>query len=66
MGRRNSHKIFASSVTKWEEAEILRSASEASKLKLLRCQVARYINPLADTPYPLEFAFYLLGSAQVT
>ena len=42
-------------------AEIARSASEASRIKLLDVDLTRYQNPPADTCYPLEYAFYLLG-----
>jgi len=45
-------------------AEIARSASEASKIKLVDLDFARYQNPPADTCYPLEYAFYLLGDVQ--
>jgi len=47
-----------------ELAEIGRSASEASKIRLLDVEVARYQNPPPDTCYPLEYAFYLLGDVQ--
>jgi len=45
-------------------AEIARSASEASKIRLLDVDLTRYQNPPADTCYPLEYAFYLLGGVQ--
>lgn len=50
----------------WERAEIDRSAFEASKtgtrsLKTSRENVQRYLTPPADSPYPLEYAFHLLG-----
>jgi SAM-dependent methyltransferase len=45
-------------------AEIARSASEASKIRLLELDLARYQNPPADTWYPLEYAFYLLGDVR--
>ncbi len=45
-------------------AEITRSALEASKTRLLDVDLARYQNPPADTCYPLEYAFYLLGDVQ--
>jgi len=44
--------------------EIARSASEASKIRLLDVDLTRYQNPPADTCYPLEYAFYLLGDLQ--
>ena len=45
-------------------AEIARSASEASKIILVDVDLRRYQNPPADTCYPLEYAFYLLGDVQ--
>jgi SAM-dependent methyltransferase len=45
-------------------AEIARSASEASKIRLLDVDLTRYQNPPADTCYPLEYAFHLLGDVQ--
>ncbi len=53
-------------IRKWENVEVERSASEAQKretedLKLSEKTVERYLNPPADTPYQLEFAYHLLG-----
>ena len=45
-------------------AEIARSASEASKIRLQDVDLTRYQNPPADTSYPLEYAFYLLGDVR--
>jgi SAM-dependent methyltransferase len=48
-------------------AEIERSASEARKIVLKpiqRTQLERYMNPPADTPYGLEYAFHLLGDVR--
>ena len=45
-------------------AEIVRSASEGSKTKILDVDLTRYQNPSADTCYPLEYAFYLLGDVR--
>jgi ubiquinone/menaquinone biosynthesis C-methylase UbiE len=48
-------------------AEIQRSASEASKIVLKpipRSQIDRYMDPPADTPYGLEYAFHLLGDVR--
>ncbi|HEY4766321.1 MAG TPA: class I SAM-dependent methyltransferase [Candidatus Sulfotelmatobacter sp.] len=45
-------------------AEIARSASEASKIRLLDVDLTRYQTPTADTSYPLEYVFYLLGDVQ--
>lgn len=47
-----------------DSAEIARSASEASKIKFLDVDLTRYQSPPADTCYPLEYAFYLLGDVQ--
>jgi len=44
-----------------DEAEILRSANEARKIILSPAEVKRYLNPPADTAFPLEYAFHLLG-----
>ena len=44
-----------------DAAEIARSASEASKIRLVDVDLERYQNPPADTCYPLEYAFFLLG-----
>lgn len=49
------------------QAEIERSASEASKVvlkPLQRAQIDRYLNPPANTPYGLEYAFHLLGDVR--
>ncbi|MDQ6787523.1 MAG: class I SAM-dependent methyltransferase, partial [Acidobacteriota bacterium] len=53
----------------WESVEIERSNTEASRqnlsnLKTDKTQVARYLNPPAETVYPLEFAYHLLGNAR--
>jgi SAM-dependent methyltransferase len=47
-----------------DAAEIARSASEASKIKVLDVDLSRYQNPPADTRYPLEYAFFLLGDVR--
>jgi|SRR5215472_3189620 len=44
-----------------DEAEIARSAIEARKIVLSPAEVWRYLNPSANTAFPLEYAFYLLG-----
>lgn len=56
-------------VKDWERAEIARSASEAShsNLTALRCSsdnIARYLNPPADTCYPLEYSYHMLGDVR--
>jgi len=47
-----------------EQSEVARSASEASKIVLRPIKFERYLNPPADTPNPLEYAFHLLGDAR--
>jgi SAM-dependent methyltransferase len=44
--------------------EVERSASEARKIVLQPVEVDRYLNPPPDTPFPLEYAFYLLGDVR--
>lgn len=44
-----------------EADEIARSAAEAKKIKLSAVNLERYKNPPAETCYPLEYAFHLLG-----
>src|SRR3984893_5464606 len=56
----------AASIRVWEEAEIERSRAEASHtplqgLRMDEANVQRYMNPSPATPYPLEYAFHLLG-----
>jgi SAM-dependent methyltransferase len=53
-------------IEQWEAAEIERSIIEAGRTPLSRltmdeANVQRYLNPPPDTPYPLEYAFHLLG-----
>ncbi len=45
-------------------AEIARSAAEASKTQIHDVDLSRYLNPPADTCFPLEYAFYLLGDVR--
>ena len=57
------------SMQQWERAEIARSAVEAEltpdeTLRVPRDIYARYVSPPADTAYPLEFAFHLLGGVR--
>ncbi len=47
-----------------DQSEIERSASEASKIVVKPVDVDRYLNPQANTPFALEYAFYLLGNVQ--
>ena len=58
----------AQEIKKWENLEVERSASEARKkededLRIKRDIILRYANPPAETFYPLEYAYYLLGDA---
>jgi 2-polyprenyl-3-methyl-5-hydroxy-6-metoxy-1,4-benzoquinol methylase len=51
---------------RWERAEIQRSSAEASMtsdatLRESARNLARYQRPPATTPYPLEYAYHLLG-----
>jgi SAM-dependent methyltransferase len=48
-------------LTDREADEIARSAAEARKVKFRDVDLARYYDPPADTCYPLEYAFHLLG-----
>ena len=51
---------------RWESAEIKRSSVEArltsdAALRVGARTLARYAHPAAETPYPLEYAYHLLG-----
>lgn len=46
------------------QSELDRSASEASKIVIKPVETDRYMNPKAGTPFPLEYAFYLLGDVR--
>jgi SAM-dependent methyltransferase len=53
----------------WERAEIERSAAEASHANVANLladetQVRRYLDPPADTCYPLEYSYHLLGDVR--
>jgi SAM-dependent methyltransferase len=57
------------SMQQWERAEIARSAVEAdltadNTLRVAPEIYARYVSPPADTAYPLEFAFHLIGDVR--
>lgn len=45
-----------------KQSELDRSASEARKIVIKPVETERYMNPMEGTPYPLEYAFYLLGN----
>jgi SAM-dependent methyltransferase len=47
-----------------DRVEIERSAAQASKVVVGQVEVERYLNPPPDTPYPLEYAFFLLGDVR--
>jgi SAM-dependent methyltransferase len=54
---------------RWERAEIERSSVEANLtpdegLRVSEWNLARYKNPPADTPYPLEYSYHLLGDVR--
>ena len=53
----------------WERAEIRRSSVQAAQTgagvsRDTPANIARYMNPPADTSFPLEYAFHLLGEAR--
>ena len=57
------------SMQTWERAEIERSSVEASltsdvALRMDPREMARYDAPPADTPYPLEYSYHLLGNVK--
>lgn len=47
-----------------DRLEVERSASEASKIVIKPVEVDRYLNPPANTAFPLEYAFHLLGDVR--
>ncbi len=56
-------------LNEWEQLEIERSAVDASHYDIAtlladETQVARYLAPTAETCYPLEYSFHLLGDIQ--
>jgi SAM-dependent methyltransferase len=56
------------SISSWEEAEVERSLADAKRhrgdLRASPQNIARYMQPPADTPFPLEYAFHLLGDVR--
>ena len=59
----------AESMQQWERAEIARSSVEATltadrELRVTPRIFARYASPPAETAYPLEYAYCLLGDVQ--
>ncbi len=62
----NGFMTDASSIAVWEGIEVQRSESEAKKrqnenLKLSASVIQRYLDPPANSPFPLEYAYNLLG-----
>jgi SAM-dependent methyltransferase len=56
-------------IQEWEKVEVERSAVEASNTDTSNMlanenNCGRYLNPPADTVYPLEYSFHLLGDAR--
>jgi len=56
-------------IDRWERAEVERSAVEArltpdSSLRVSARTLARYERPPADTAYPLEYCYHLLGDVR--
>jgi SAM-dependent methyltransferase len=55
-------------IGEWERAEIARSRAQAAQSGAVRRTspgvLQRYANPPADTGFPLEFAYHLLGDVQ--
>ena len=52
------------SLSERDRIEVERSAAEARATVLTPVDVDRYLNPPADTPYGLEYAFYVLGDVR--
>lgn len=47
-----------------ERSEVERSAAEARSVVLRSSDIDRYLHPSSDTPFALEYAFYLPGKLQ--
>jgi ubiquinone/menaquinone biosynthesis C-methylase UbiE len=66
----SSHEqVGGNGLREWERAEIERSGIEATltsaeELVADEANVARYMAPSDTTPYPLEYAFHLLGDVR--
>lgn len=59
--------MMDNTISERDRAEIERSAAKARNIVLTeadRTQVDRYLRPPSGTPYPLEYAFYLLGDVR--
>jgi SAM-dependent methyltransferase len=66
IGRANpeSDGITVQSLSERDRVEVERSADEARRIVLAPVDVDRYLDPPADTPYGLEYAFHLLGDVR--
>ncbi|HEX5733582.1 MAG TPA: class I SAM-dependent methyltransferase [Blastocatellia bacterium] len=58
--------MSSATLNEWERAEVERSAAEAARnsvrnLVIGETEVLRYLNPPADSYYPLEYSYHLLG-----
>lgn len=55
-------------ISSWERAEVKRSIADAKRdrgdLRADPQNIARYMQPPANTPFPLEYAFHLLGDVR--
>jgi 2-polyprenyl-3-methyl-5-hydroxy-6-metoxy-1,4-benzoquinol methylase len=56
-------------IQEWEKVEAERSAKEAQHINIERLRmnkenIAKYMNPPADTPYYLEYSYYILGDVR--
>ncbi len=61
--------VRSETMQQWERAEIARSSVEATltadeALRVSADTCARYASPPADTAYPLEYAYHLLGDVR--
>lgn len=61
--------VNVAEIKKWENVEVERSASEAKRketddLRIGARIIERYRNPPAETFYPLEYAYHLLGDVR--
>ena len=59
----------ADTLTEWEQAEVARSSSEASRIAATIKPtspgvIRRYASPPPDTPFPLEYLYALLGDVR--
>jgi SAM-dependent methyltransferase len=66
MAEAHGESIRSESILRWERAEIARSSVEATHtadeaLRVSTATFERYTHPPADTAYPLEYSYHLLG-----